>query len=423
MKKYNQMIIIVILLYFGLSIFAGTSIVKMEHDSQNQYRIEINRILEQLKDKESLENLQIEKFTYIKNVDFLSDFENNATVISEFYQEESSLNVMIKPWLEDNQLKGYLKFTYQLPRYNEKNILVLVEGCLLSLFIFILCIMLYIRKFIVRPFHQLSDLPEKLAYGHFKGDIKIEKSRYFQKFLWGMSQLKDSLDTSKNQQYDVLKEKKQMLLSLSHDIKTPLNLIKLYGKALDENLYEDEKSRKHAIHQIQSKSEEIDRYVEQIIKSSKEDIIDFTIENTDFYLTDLIKNIVTIYEEQCILRNIRLHINSYKNRLLNGDIHRAQEVFENLFENAFKYGDGRLIEIDFYEEDYCQLIKVYNTGKCVSDNEFNHLFDSFYRGSNIDGKPGSGLGLYICKELMRKMNGSIFAQQEIEGMSFVLVFR
>lgn len=117
-----------------------------------------------------------------------------------------------------------------------------------------------------------------------------------------------------------------------------------------------------------------------------------------------------------------LKVDDYENLLLKGDLERAFEVCENIFENALKYGDGRKIEISFYEEEYCHLIRIYNTGIPVTDNEFNHIFDSFYRGTNSKGKEGNGLGLYICQEIMLKMDGELFAQKEDEGMAFVLVF-
>ena len=59
-------------------------------------------------------------------------------------------------------------------------------------------------------------------------------------FLLGIGQLKDSLDTSRRRQLELEKEKKKLLLSLSHDIKTPLNTIQLYARALEEHLYTDE---------------------------------------------------------------------------------------------------------------------------------------------------------------------------------------
>lgn len=97
-------------------------------------------------------------------------------------------------------------------------------------------------------------------------------------------------------------------------------------------------------------------------------------------------------------------------------------MIENLMENAFKYGDGRLIGISFQEEEGCQLIRISNTGSIVNAEEIPRLFDSFYRGSNAGDKEGNGLGLYICREIMQKMDGEIFVQAENDGMSFFLVF-
>ena len=119
---------------------------------------------------------------------------------------------------------------------------------------------------------------------------------------------------------------------------------------------------------------------------------------------------------------VDLQIAKYENHLLKGDLDRAVEVMENLLENALKYGDGRRIRISFYEEDYCQVIEVFNTGEAVNRQEIPHLFDSFFRGSNAKGKDGNGLGLYICRQIMLKMGGDIFVQTKQDGMSFCLVF-
>ncbi|MCI7792524.1 MAG: sensor histidine kinase, partial [Lachnospiraceae bacterium] len=63
------------------------------------------------------------------------------------------------------------------------------------------------------------------------------------------------------------------------------------------------------------------------------------------------------------------------------------------------------------------------SGEAVPMTELPHLFDSFYRGSNATDKPGNGLGLYISRQIMKRMDGDIFAERMDEGMSFGLVFR
>lgn len=109
--------------------------------------------------------------------------------------------------------------------------------------------------------------------------------------------------------------------------------------------------------------------------------------------------------------------------MLKGDIDKLTDVFDNLIQNAIKYGDGKKIGIAFVEEDNCQLIRVSNTGLPISKVNLHHMFESFWRGENATGKQGSGLGLYICKQLMRKMEGEIFAETLDDGMSFVVVLK
>ena len=84
-------------------------------------------------------------------------------------------------------------------------------------------------------------------------------------------------------------------------------------------------------------------------------------------------------------------------------------------ENAIKYGDGKWVRISFSDEEDCRLITVTNSGCSVKEDEIPHLFESFYRGSNSEKAPGSGLGLYIARSLMRMMNGDIFAAKESAG--------
>ena len=66
-------------------------------------------------------------------------------------------------------------------------------------------------------------------------------------------------------------------------------------------------------------------------------------------------------------------------------------------------------------------ITVENTGEVLPAEELPHLFDSFYRGSNAGSQEGSGLGLYICRKLMHKMNGDVFLKQEENLFSVTVV--
>lgn len=424
MKKYNRLITLAVILYIALATAVGLVIYQTETNREKMYNVEINRIENSLSQGVPLDKLDLRSYRYIKKVTYILQEElGDREKVEAFYERNSLLQTAILPRLQGGQLVGYVRFDYTIPASNLRLQLLVIEGSLALMMAGALWILLYLKYKLVNPFNRMSKIPYQLAKGHLKGEVKEEKSRYFGRFIWGISQLKDTLDVTKKREIELEKERKQMLLSLSHDIKTPLNTIKLYSKALEEEIYQDEDKKHHAARQIGQKTIEIEKYIEEIIRTSREDILNIQVEKGEFYLEDLMENVLETYTEKCNIRKIDLQVKSYENCLLQGDMDKTQEVFENLFENAFKYGDGRQITITFYEEEYCHLIKVFNTGEPVSDNEFNHIFDSFFRGSNATGHQGNGLGLYICQQIMRKMDGEIFAQKEDGGIALILVFR
>ena len=94
---------------------------------------------------------------------------------------------------------------------------------------------------------------------------------------------------------------------------------------------------------------------------------------------------------------------------------QALEVLQNILENALKYGDGKRIAIHFANEEDCRLVTVENTGCTLPERELPNIFDSFYRGSNSEKQKGSGLGLYICRQIMRAMDGEVYAEVKKSG--------
>ena len=213
-----------------------------------------------------------------------------------------------------------------------------------------------------------------------------------------------------------------LLLSLSHDIKTPLSAIKLYSKALSKDLYPDKEKQREIAESINEKADEIERYVTQIITASREDFLSLDLENGEFYLSELVQNIADYYIEKLKLVKTELVIGKYKNYLLFGDLNRAEEVLQNVIENALKYGNGKRVDLLFPDNDEGVLITVRNSGCKLNNYELPHIFESFWRGANAKNIGGSGLGLYICRQLMRKMNGEIFAEIDNDIITVTAVF-
>jgi signal transduction histidine kinase len=421
MKKFDKIIASLIVVYLLSLIWLPVLFQGMNNRSDSEYKVEINRIYSGLVEGESFTEPDLTSYKYIESVSFLPQFAGTIKDdIDIFYKSKNGVEYEIKPWYDGDKLLGYLRFNYVNWNY-DNSILLKVELVLFIFTVMIISALLYVRNSILKPFNILSEMPYELSKGNLKEDIKENKNRYFGKFVWGINVLRENLDHHKIKQLKLEKEKKLLLLSISHDIKTPLNTIKLYAKAIEEEVYDTNEKKISAAKQIQEKSLEIENFVKEIIKTSSEDVLEVEVKNSEFYLKELIDKVVVTYKEKCNLKMIDFIVEEYSNKLVKGDLERVFEVIGNIIENAFKYGDGKEIKISLYEEDYCQLIKIFNTGETINQNEFNHIFDSFYRGSNAKDKQGNGLGLYICKYIMKKMDGEIFAECERGGMSFTLV--
>ncbi len=428
MKKYNKIIAATFFLHLGIAVFMYFFLHDKRAGEDFSYKVEINEIMQGLEKDGEFSKPDLREKEYIKEVSFLpSEYETreaeyeNVEDVQAFYRNHNGVNMTVEPLVAGEKIIGYVRFDYTT---SEKSDVFLwaAEGFLLLVCALTLALLLYIRQKILEPFNVLSEMPYELSKGHLSLELKESKSRFFGKFVWGIAMLRDTLKTAKNNELRLEKEKKLLLLSISHDIKIPLSAIKLYAKALREGIYESEGQKQDAALQIEDKAHEIEEFVKEIVSTASEDIFTIEVENSEFYLKDYIDKVRECYEPECRLVMTDFTIGSYENKLLKGDIDCAFEVMENLMENAFKYGDGKKIAIDFYEEDYCQIIRVYSTGNMVPENEMPHLFDSFFRGSNVSNKEGNGLGLYINRQIMLKMGGDIFAKRKEDGMSFCMVY-
>ena len=287
---------------------------------------------------------------------------------------------------------------------------------------FVLLLLLFLFLKLIRPFEKISDYPTELAKGNLTAPLKESRGNYFGKFLWGLDLLREKLEGQKTAELALQKQNKTMVLSLSHDIKTPLGVIELYAKALERNLYKDENKKREVARSINGKCEEIRSYVDGIVRTESGDFLHMEVQEDEFYLSALTEKIKAFYTDKLQLLKIDFTVDGFSDCILSGDLERSVEVLQNIIENAVKYGDGKRISIAFSREDGCQLIHIRNGGCALSENELPHIFDSFWRGSNTGSNSGSGLGLYICRTLMRKMNGDIFAEIQESDMIVTTVF-
>lgn len=393
--------------------FVNYSILNiLEADHDRLYRVEADRIAKEI-ETVPIDSIDFSKYKCIKHIKKQENLSDTA-----FFEGTNS-----------DYLIRYINHTFYRLDYNKtsleqkKDLLFLVNLALGSISLIVFILLIYVKRNILKPFQTLCDIPFELSKGNLTVPLKENKNHFFGKFMWGINLLREYLEQQKSRELEFQKEKKTLILSISHDIKTPLLTIKLYAKALSKNLYPDLEKQQKIAENIDQKANEIELFVSQIIHSSTKDIISLEVSNQEFYLSQLVKHISDYYTEKLALLNIPFELYTYNDCLLKGDFNRSVEVLQNIIENAIKYGDGGIISISILEEEDCRLISIKNSGNKLSREELPHIFDSFFRGSNVGNVRGSGLGLYICRQLMWKMDGDIYAKINLEIMNITVVFR
>lgn len=392
MKGYNKLIAVAVVVI--LCVFAVINIFPNKADDISGLRkVEINRVV-----------------TEISETGEIPDTDKYSTILGIYDYTTSNNIFQSKNEYVIRKIDGLLYRIEYADSIDEYNKTMYINFILLAFSIFVLSLLFYIKHKIIKPFNQINDLPYELSKGNLTIPLKENKNRYFGKFIWGLDMLREKLEDSKQNELEHKRNKKTLLLSLSHDIKTPLSAIKLYSKALSSGIYKEREKQQEVYENINAKADEIEKLVSEIMRNETEDVIAFDIKIGEFYLSDVIDKIKAYYNDK--LNNTDFKIESYKNCMLSGDNDRLTEVLQNIIENAIKYGDGNSISLSFSDEEDCRIITVKNSGCTLSENELPHIFDSFYRGSNVGSKNGNGLGLYICRQLTRAMGGDIFADIE-----------
>lgn len=401
-----------------------------------EYRVEINRLCGDIAEH-GWENIDLSKCRYVTAVikdmsktdiseekDIKKRTVEGNGIEKERIREQDFIAAGDSDYLLKEIEGTYYRFEYEMDTEKvNQAVFIIVNFVFAMLLLFVIVFMLFIKFKIVNPFLKLREVPFELSKGNLTMPVKENKNRFFGRFVWGMNLLRENLEQQKQRELALQKEKKTMILSISHDIKTPLSAIKLYAKALLKGLYQDKEKQLQIAESINQKADEIERYVSDIIKAERENFLELPVDNREFYLSQVLKPVKEFYDDKLAYLNTDFYMADYTDCFINGDVERSIEVLQNVMENAIKYGDGNHICIENEQEEDCVLITIKNSGCTLNETEEPHIFDAFWRGQNAERAAGNGLGLYICKELMHKMDGEIFSKIEGENICVTVVFR
>jgi signal transduction histidine kinase len=271
--------------------------------------------------------------------------------------------------------------------------------CVTFIMAFAVLMSLMIARSVTSSMSKLEEATRHIASGDFDRPVVIKE----QKFLRHNNEI-TSLAKSLNQMRVALKEdgqrRSRFIMGVTHDLKTPLSLIKGYTEAIEDGIADDPESQKRSLRIIVSKVDQLEGMIDDLLNFVRLDSGEWRQSlapvNLGVFLRSYAKRITD--DAELLRRRVETRINLPDDLLVPMDERLVLRAIENLINNALRYTKpDSLIAFNAYIEAGRAIIEVRDNGPGIADADLPHIFDTFYRGSNSRREQGMGLGLAVVK--------------------------
>lgn len=272
---------------------------------------------------------------------------------------------------------------------------------------------LYLHRKIKKPLDELISGMERVQAGEKSVSLQFKTEKEFEQIRNTFNLMAERLEKEKKEKAEMVRKKNQLILELSHDIKTPTATIKSYANALEAGLVPKEKIRDY-YRTIDMKADRITNLSEDMFMLLKMENADYQLQLEKTDLSELLRKICAEHYEEITDAGFEFEIDIPEEAYMGMvDSRLFTRVISNLLLNAKKYNQsGKCIALSI--EKVCDIlqINVLDDGEAINEGLVDNLFEAFVRGDKSrksDG--GTGLGLAISKAIMEKHQGSIQYQR------------
>ena len=216
---------------------------------------------------------------------------------------------------------------------------------------------------------------------------------------------------------------RQLMTSLSHDVRTPLTTLIGYLDAAHKGIVTG-KDRDDYIETARWKAHDLKEYIDVLFDWFKLNSNEFAIELQTVEAAELTRDIlidwIPIFEDKQIAYNIDIPEKPFRVRL---DTDGYMRILNNLIQNVISHSRADKIEIALTKKKRDMEITVTDNGIGIEKEDLKHIFERLYKCDKGRSEKGSGLGLSIVHQLVKKMNGTITAEStQGSGTTFILLF-
>ena len=272
---------------------------------------------------------------------------------------------------------------------------ILIYVTVISL-ILAMIISLYLSTRITRPIRQITRSARRLARGEY--GVLFKGGHYTE-----INQLADTLNATsiELEKSDMLQ--KDLVANVSHDLRTPLTMIKSYAEMIRDISGDNKEKREAHLQVIIDESDRLNSLVEDLLTVSRLQSGKLTIELSEFSLSEVLASITNTFRIMEEEENYHFNVNCPANYIVKGDKEKIKQVLTNLISNAVKFsGEDKTVDISLKRRGRNIRCSVTDHGPGINSEDLEHIWERYYRSSSnmVRAQEGSGLGLSIVKEIL-----------------------
>lgn len=280
-------------------------------------------------------------------------------------------------------------------------ILILFISLLLALILGIFPAIQLSRKF-TKPLKEMESCTKELAKGNYTCKTNIVQKDEIGYLAQNIDILSEKLMIAKEESDNLEKMRKDYISNISHELRTPVTVIRGSLEALNDGIITDPDRKKTYYQEMLSESIHLERMVNDLLELSRLQNINYSIDMYPLNLIDVLNDAIRSIKHIALTKNITINYSSKINQKnIDGDYGRLRQMFLVILDNAIKFSPENL-SIDINVDTDKITITDYGTG--IHKKDLNHIFERFYKTSDEANKNGTGLGLAISKEIAERHN-------------------
>ena len=254
----------------------------------------------------------------------------------------------------------------------------------------------FISRSLSKPIVKITKSSLELSKGNYDTSFKENTG------IKEIDELSETLDRASKELQKTDELRKDLMANVSHDLKTPLTMIKAYSEMVRDLTYNDKEKREKNLNTIIEESDRLNNLVNDILSLSVIESKMLVLDKKEFNLTEVVKNILNRYEIYTEKDNYKFTFD-YKNPIIiEADQAKIEQVFYNLINNAINYiGEDKEVIINFIKEKNNVTVEITDHGVGMEKSEIDFIWDKYYRSkkNHKRGIAGTGLGLSIVKRI------------------------